>query len=449
MHVIGESLSDTRVSAPQAVSVGWSFSTRLAFRFCVAYLTLYVLATQMLTSLLVLPGVQLPELAALPPFRNLIFWVANEVFGFSLPLVIASGSGDKPFDWTLVFCLLLIAAAIVLVWSIVDRKRTSYRTLHEWFRLFLRFALGSTLVGYGMAKVIPLQMPFPGLTRLLEPYGHFSLMGVLWAQVGASPPYEVVTGSVETVAGVLLFLPGLTLLGALTAFVAITTVFVLNMTYDVPVKLFSFQLVVMSVVLIAPDFRRLMNVIVLNRTADPSNRVPLFRGLRARRVAVAVQCAFAAWLIYSNVTDSLQSRATYGSAPKPSLYGIWEVETMAINGMLRSPLITDYDRWRRLAIQRTTAMTFQRMDDTFASYGTKVDDAAKSIALTSVSTPGPNATPAPAGRLTFERPSPNRLILDGEMDGRKVRMELRLVDLSGFRLLQSRFRWVQDYPFNR
>ena len=41
------------------------------------------------------------------------------------------------------------------------------------------------------------------------------------------------------------------------------------------------------------------------------------------------------------------------------------------------------------------------------------------------------------------------MILDGAVEGRQIRMELRRVDHTGFRLLQGRFRWVQDYPFNR
>jgi hypothetical protein len=61
----------------------------------------------------------------------------------------------------------------------------------------------------------------------------------------------------------------------------------------------------------------------------------------------------------------------------------------------------------------------------------------------------PTTAPDEAGRLTFERTSPEWLILDGVVDGRKIRMELRRVDHAGFRLLQSRFRWIQDYPFNR
>ena len=56
---------------------------------------------------------------------------------------------------------------------------------------------------------------------------------------------------------------------------------------------------------------------------------------------------------------------------------------------------------------------------------------------------------AETGRLTIGQPPAGGLILDGELDGRKTRIELRQYDRSGFRLLQTRFRGVQDHPFNR
>jgi hypothetical protein len=58
-------------------------------------------------------------------------------------------------------------------------------------------------------------------------------------------------------------------------------------------------------------------------------------------------------------------------------------------------------------------------------------------------------TPPPAGRLAYQQPTPEQLILDGEIDGRKVRMEAQTYDRTNFRLVQTRFRWVQDLPFNR
>ena len=93
---------------------------------------------------------------------------------------------------------------------------------------------------------------------------------------------------------------------------------------------------------------------------------------------------------------------------------------------------------RRIIIQRAEGITFQRMDDTFLTYATRTSEDLRTITLTS----GP-------GTLNLERPAEDRLILDGEVAGRKVRMETRKNDLSAFRLLQSEFRWMQETPFNR
>src|SRR5262249_59191874 len=103
----------------------------------------------------------------------------------------------------------------------------------------------TTMFSYGFIKMIPLEMLFPQLSRLIEPFGNFSPMGVLWASVGASPGYEICSGCVETLGGILLFIPRTATLGALICLANMTQVFVLNMTYDVPVKLFSFQLILM------------------------------------------------------------------------------------------------------------------------------------------------------------------------------------------------------------
>jgi len=62
----------------------------------------------------------------------------------------------------------LLAALGTVVWSVVARRTTSYPRLYKWFRLFVRVALGTTMVSYGFAKVFPLQMPTMFLSRLLE-----------------------------------------------------------------------------------------------------------------------------------------------------------------------------------------------------------------------------------------------------------------------------------------
>ena len=431
---------------PTSSSV-WHPATRVAFRFCLVYLGLYILMTQlMLGTLIPLPAYELPELGTLPPFRTVVMSVANHLFGVSSSLVVTgSGSGDKIFDWVQVFCFLAIAVVAMSAWTLLDRKRKNYVDLHNWFRLFVRLTLGSTMVIYGASKAVPLQMGYgPSLTRLVEPYGNFSPMGVLWSFVGASPTYQSFIGCAELIGGILLFLPRTTTLGALVCLADAVHVFTLNMTYDVPVKLLSFHLILFSLFLLAPDGSRLANVFLLNRTASPSSQPPLARGRRGRRIALAAQVCFGVYVIAVSFYSVRRQWGQYGGgSPRSPLYGIWNVEQMSVDDQTRPPLLTDDGRWRRIIFDFPFLMTFQRMNDSFFWYGATIDQNLKSITLTNSSDKNWKAT------FSFERPAADRLVLEGEMDGRKVRMQLVLLEREKFRLMNRGFHWVQEYPFNQ
>jgi hypothetical protein len=441
-----------------APEVRWSAAVRVAFRLCFVYFGLYILTTQMLGGLLIVPNWGFLPLEQLPPMKNIVTWTAVHVFHITRPLVISgSGSGDKTFNWIAAFCLLVFSIAATTIWSVLDRKRGAYVDAHKWFRLFLRFAVGSTMLSYGIVKVFPLQMPYPPLTRLLEPFGNFSPMGVLWYSVGASPSYERFAGSMELAAAVLLFVPRLSLLGAMVCFADAVQIFTLNMTYDVPVKLFAFHLILMALVLIAPDARRVLTALVLDRAAPPSDHPSLVRSLRGRRILFWAQIAFATYLIGMSAVGAYRSwTRSGGGAPKPPLYGIWNVDRMWIEGVERSPLITDDARWRRVIVQALTGISFQRMDDTITAYVAKIDMNARTIALTRVATPPgtpgvqlSGAHQPDVGRFVFQRPDNEHLSLEGVVDGRKIRMQLTLFDRKRFLLVSRGFNWIQEYPFNR
>jgi hypothetical protein len=409
---------------------GWRLATKVAFRYAFVYFGLYVICTQMIGGLVRLPTWGAPNLSTVPPMSTLVMWVIRHVFHDNRTLAMVGGSGDKMFDWVLVLCLILIAALLTALWSILDRRRANYARLHRWFRIFLRFALGSTVISYGAAKAIPLQMPAPSLTRLLEPYGNFSPMGVLWYSIGASRPYEMFTGSVELLCGILLFIPRTQLLGASLALAATAQVFALNMTYDVPVKLFSFHLVMMSLTLLIPDVRRVCQA-VFNR--------------QVKWIATVAQVVFGAYLVGLALYGSAVAwhGPFGGGAPRTPLYGVWEIDRMTIGGVERPPLVTDYERWRRVVIQVPNSISFWRMDDTFFGQAATVDMDAKTISLPQA------ANTHGTGRFTFEQPDAQHLVLDGEFEGRTVHMETHLFDRQAFLLVNRGFHWVQELPFNK
>lgn len=155
-----------------------------------------------------------------------------------------------------------------------------------------------TLIKYGAVKLIPVQFPPPDLHRLLEPFGDASPMGLLWTFMGASTAYNVFAGSVETIAGLLLFFPRTSLLGALVSMAAVCQICALNLCYDVPVKLFTLHLLGMVVFLVAGDARRLANLFWLNRPGEPaSSETVRFQRTILLHGAIAIKLLFLAGVI--------------------------------------------------------------------------------------------------------------------------------------------------------
>jgi len=222
-------------------------------------------------------------------------------------------------------------------------------------------------------------------------------------------------------------------------------VFMVNMTYDVPVKLFAFHLVLMSIFLIAPDARRLINWFVLNRPVVPDSAPRYGASARSHRVWIIAQLVFLAVALGNEIYGGARSWKTFGgAAPKSPLYGIWDVDSMTVNGELRPPLTTDTLRYSHAVFQSRDGFTvFQKMNQKFDYFRGTVDTVQHTVTLQS----GMDKTLKPV--LTYERPSPTRLTFEGDLRGEHIRIAMTQHDLNKFLLISRGFHWVQEYPVNR
>ena len=440
---------DPSGSAPPAApqpDVSWSLATRVAFRFCAIYVGLYVLSTQMLQALLPIPHLPVPNFGVIPPMRSVFYWIGLHLFGMAhAPSPQMTGSGDKAFDWLQAASLLVIAAAGTLIWSLIARRAQHHARAYRAFRAFLRLSVATTFLAYGFAKVIPQQMPPHQLRLLVEPFGNFSPMGVLWYSVGASPAYEIATGCAEVLGGLLLFLPATTIVGALVCLMDATMIFLLNMTYDVPVKLFSFHLILMSLFLLAPNARRLLDLFILHRSASLRAEPRVLRGITGHRWLVVATAIYGVLMFGLNVQNGIRSWHRFGAgAPKSPLYGIWDVKEIAIDGVARPVLNGDTTLVKRVIFQQTTAAAVQMMNDAMRRFGATVDTTRKQLTLLPSGSDAITLSP-----LSYQRPDHEHLLIDGMIDGRMTHLALQFRDPDSFLQRSRGFHWVQELPFNR
>ena len=416
----------------------WSFGRRASFRFAFAYLVLYSFPYP----LTVIPGVNFLFKWYTPLWNKIVVWSGVHVLHLSQPVqVVFNGSGDKTYNYVQNLLVLVFALAAMLLWLFLDRRRKNYIYLHQWLRLYVRLVLGAFLLSYGASKVIKAQFPDPSLWRLQQTYGESSPMGLLWTFMGYSTAYTAFAGAVEMVAGALLIIPRLATLGALLSVGAMGNIFMLNMSYDVPVKLLSFNLLAMGVFLLVPETRRLLNVFILNRQAAPATPPPLF-GRRWLNISMlAVQCVFLVYVGGNDLYRTKQRVKPY--AATPPLYGIYAVDEFTVDGQVRPPLFTDAARWRRFTFERFDSIGIQLADGAMQRYSGTLDLAGKTLQLTKRSDQKWKSS------FIVATPSVGVVTLKGEMDGKKIEAKLRKLDVKSFPLNSREFHWINEFPYSR
>jgi hypothetical protein len=412
---------------------------RVLFRFVFVYLLVYNLPFW----LQYLPGAEM----VLGEYQKLLHeagtWVGSHVFGVEIT-VFTNGSGDTTYDYVVLFCQVVLSAAVAAVWSLLGRGRGNYDRLHHWLRVYVRFSLASAMVLYGSVKVIKSQFPDPSLDRLLQPYGDSSPMGLLWTFMGASASYNVFAGAGEVLGGVLLTTRRTTLLGALVCIGVLSNIVVLNFSYDVPVKLYSSNLLLMAVFLTIPDLGRLVDFFARGRPAAAPQLRRLFANKWLDRVAVSVRTVLVVGLVGLWLYNAYQMRQTFASqAVRSPLYGVWTVEELEDDGKARPPLVTDTTRWRRVVFDYPQTLAVQLMSDTRQRYNLQLDADAHTLALTKREDPKWKTT------LGYTQPAPGLLTLEGMLDGHQLRARLRRDEDREFLLTSRGFHWINEYPFNR
>jgi uncharacterized membrane protein YphA (DoxX/SURF4 family) len=430
---------DGEASTPADVHE-WNVAQRIGFRFLLVYILLYTYPG---------PIDELPFTGFLSTplnafWHKVVPWVGKSVLHLAQPVSLQpSGSGDRMFNWVQAFAMLALAAIAAIIWTAIDRRPRSHRKLLAALKVYLRFTLASTMFGYGFDKIIPNQFEPMNPVRLTQYIGEAAPGGFAWSFLGFSVMYEIFAGAGETIAGLLLLLRRTTTLGAIIGAAVLTNVFMLNMSYDIPVKQYSGHLLLFCAVLVAFDAERLLNVLVRGRGAEPPRETELFTTPRARLVARVGGIAFGLWMIFGHIRNEMKGLRQYGRlAPRGPIYGIFEVENVIKNGAVQPALLTDATRWRRLASwNRGTSIRFAT--DSAVRVRLQTD----SIKHVATFTFPPDTMNKAALAYTF--PDSMHLVLRGRIGADSIEMTLRRRPEDSFLLIKRGFHLVNEVPYFR
>jgi hypothetical protein len=435
-------------STPGAPAPAWPVWQRVLFRFFAVYFLLQIAPWDWFRAI---PGV---------PFVLRLYDTVNDwavrasnahLIHVRDTLVPMNGSGDTSYAWAQLWMYVVLAAVACVVWSILDRKRQNYERPAYWLRLVVRYYIATAALGYGIIKLFVLQMYFPTISQLATPLGDLLPMRFSWLFIGYSTPYQIFSGAMETTAGLLLLSRRTVTAGLFAATGAFMNVVMINLAYDVPVKLYASHLLLACVFLLALDAPRLLSFLFLNRGAPPTAAYdPSFTRPWQRWGAIAVKV----FILYQILWLPLRSSYTrYEALQKPApsgpfRAGVYDVRHFVVNGDTVPLTSTDTLRWKDVIFDSNAAGSVNTSDGVFwqryhrGYFRYRPDTAAHTAAVWKTSTiPGDSTF---LFTMRYEVPDTSTVRLFTVIRGDSVHAELVRVPRH-FQLAERQFHWLSEY----
>ncbi|MEO7490947.1 MAG: hypothetical protein ABIU77_27770, partial [Ferruginibacter sp.] len=343
--------------------------------------------------------------------------------------------GDNHFGIVFYFTLAILIVIIIIVWGILDRHKTQYNKLNYWFRMYVRYTLALIMFGYGIAKLIPVQMSYPGVADLLTPIGEQSRFGTVWNFVGASPGYEIFTGACEVAGSLLLLFRRTHVFGSLFMCTILCNVVALNIFYNIPVKLYSSLLLACVLFLLAPYINKLIQFFFYGRAVSLAEKQYKFKRRWKKYLLVALGISIPAFCF---VTDTMHVYKRYVentmNAKREKLFEV----TYFVSKDTLPPLLTDTLRWRKFAFANKNSAIVYNMLDKAEYYDCEMDTIKRTYTLHN----NPDTATWPV--LHYSNPLKNILQLTGNWKGNNVTVVMKEIPLDSVALNKERITFFRE-----
>jgi hypothetical protein len=370
------------------------------------------------------------------PMLKPLHWFDKHIFhtGYD-PKIHDPWPGDSHMGVVFYLTALLFAIVLTACWSIYDKKRTSYNKLFYWFNLYLRYTLALTMFGYGIDKLIPVQMSYPGPVALLTPMGQNNLFNVLWQFMGVSRGFMIFSGACEIIGSFLLFSRRTAVFGYLILCTILCNVVAFNFFYNVPVKLFSSQLLIYTLFLLVPYALKLFQFFFYEQPVALTQNSFLFH-TRWKRYVIWVLLIVIPVLIDFCVTV-VDYRRYERDQTDAKHHRIYEVGAFIAKDTL-PPLLTDTLRWKYFVFDYDKYAVIFDMKDNKDWYECDIDSMKKVFTLHD----NPDTTTWHVFHYAY--PSKDSLLLTGKWKNRDVTIMMKSTPIDSMPLNKEKIRWLRD-----
>ena len=262
---------------------------------------------------------------------------------------------------------LSVVFALFWIWKV---KRLPQK-VNVYFRIFVVYYLALILFKYGFDKLFKHQFYFPEPNTLYTPLNQLSKDILFWSSMGTSYVYSFFSGFIEVLAAVLLLHKKTRLLGGIISLGVLINVVMINFGFDISVKVFSLFLVLLSIIIISPDGKRVYQLFTQKRV-DTKIEERLFKSKKNVLNYAFLKSLIIGVILFDSIGPYVESQNFNDNVfTKPYLNGAYSV----VNS------ITDSHEIKRVFFHRKQYFIIQYVDDSFESFQLRFAKDKQSIAL--------------------------------------------------------------------
>ncbi|HEX4850988.1 MAG TPA: hypothetical protein VFV08_09290 [Puia sp.] len=343
---------------------------------------------------------------------------------------------DSYWTYSKLLSFLLIAFIASAIWTRIDQARGS-RKLFVYSYTFARYYLFVTLMLYGLWKIFETQFVM-GPYEFLLPINYYTPQIMYWTSVSVSRSYQMFGGFIEIFAGILLLSRRTTTLGALITLTVMVNILVLDLGYDVPIKIMVVHLLIFNLLILWPDFKKLYRFFVLRGTETLEIMPSILANKKYQKLSYCVKAVFIGLVVIPQLKSNIETKYRLNHPAYKELVGIHRIDTTyQLPGTMHANL-NNPKSWKAFTIGAGESFYVLFHGDSLSRYQLEVDTQNKTLRVISWDS-------SFNGHLHYQNLDSTIWLFEGNLGGDTLRFVSKQYDIFKNRLFKDHEKFIWSW----